>query len=143
MQQVMSVPIDSSCWLVSTATYGKAAGTLKAGIVTVLMDGSDWPIGVPIACYRVNMDDVVGGMRLLQAAASRNIVTLLWVPDSWRPDRRISDLEDFRRARRAPTCGRTDPNLHSTLGPSSSDDQASFSDAVAVQPNDGGCTLMA
>jgi hypothetical protein len=65
------------------------------------------------------------------------------VPPSWKPEKAVADLEEYRRVLRELVVSLADPHLHLIEGPDLIDHDPAFFDSVAVHPNDQGFAQMA
>lgn len=138
--ELLNLGVGGRC---STGTDGNIVGALNPNIVTVLIGVNDWQTGVPVARYRANMAEFIDGLRAVQPQVPVYVLTPLWVAESWRPAKRVADLEDYREALRALVRERRDRQLHLIEGPSLIDPLPELFDLVAVHPNDAGFASLA
>ena len=127
----------------STPSDAPVVASLNPAVVTVLMGGNDWQIGRPPDAYRRNMEDFLSELRASNPALPIWLITPLWVPPSWKPEKAVADLEEYRRALRELVSSAADPHLHLIEGPDLIDHDPALFDAVAVHPNDLGFSQMA
>ncbi|MDZ4198025.1 MAG: GDSL-type esterase/lipase family protein [Kiritimatiellia bacterium] len=127
----------------SAAENGALIGQQKGDVVSVLIGANDWQGGRPPAVFRTNMDGFLDQLRKLQPDVPVFLITPLWVPPSWKPEKAMADLEMYRQALRDLVTERKDPNLLLIEGPSLIDQESRYFDRVAVHPNDAGFAQMA
>lgn len=127
----------------STPSDGPVIASLDPAVVTVLMGGNDWQGGVPVETYRSRMQDFLSGLRRGNPTLPVFLITPLWVPPSWRPEKAVADLEEYRRVLRELVVSLADPHLHLIEGPDLIDHDPALLDSVVVHPNDRGFAQMA
>jgi len=128
---------------VSTPSDAPVVASLNPAVVTVLMGGNDWQIGRPPEAYRRNMEDFLSELRTSNPSLPICLITPLWVPPSWKPEKAVADLEEYRQALRELVSSLADPHLHLIEGPGLIDHDPALFDTVAVHPNDQGFSQMA
>jgi len=126
----------------STPSDAPVVASLNPAVVTVLMGGNDWQIGRPPEAYRRNMEDFLTELRASNPVLPIFLITPLWVPPSWKPEKAVADLEEYRQALRELVSSVADPHLHLIEGPGLIDHDPALFDTVAVHPNDRGFSQM-
>ena len=127
----------------STPSDGAVIASLTPDIVTVLIGVNDWQAGIPVATYRAHMEGFLSGLREREPNVPIYLLTPLWVPPSWKPEKAVADLEEYRQALRDMATAHPDSNLHLVEGPALIDHDPSLFNSVAVHPNDQGFAQMA
>ncbi len=126
----------------STPSDGAILSSCNPDIVTVLMGVNNWQGGTPVAIYRSHINDFLSGLRAGKPTIPIYLITPLWVSPSWKPEKAVADLEEYRAALRALIASRADPQLHLIEGSELIDHDLSLFDPVAVHPNDRGFLQM-
>jgi lysophospholipase L1-like esterase len=127
----------------STVSDGELVGSLGCDVVTVLISANDWQGGAPVDACKKRIEGFLLGLRGKQPSTPVYLITPLWVPPSWQPEKAITDLEAYRQALREVVAASADPNLKIIEGPDLIDHDPKNFDVVAVHPNDAGFTMMA
>lgn len=127
----------------SSANDGALIASLSCDAVLMLIGVNDWQCGISVAKYQANIEGFIKNLRAKQPSAPLIIITPLWVPPSWKPEKTAADLEGYREVLRKIVAGSHDANIKLVEGPDLIDHDPKYFDSCAVHPNDAGFAMMA
>jgi lysophospholipase L1-like esterase len=125
------------------AEDGARLAGIDGDIYTVAIGVNNWQGGTELGMFRDNISGLLKGLLGGRPDARIYVITPLWVPPTWRPEKAKYPLEDYRRVIREVVADLAEERVVLIEGPSLIDHDTSLFDKVAVHPNDKGFAQIA
>lgn len=125
------------------AADGARLAGIEGEIYSIAIGVNNWQGGTDLEVFRTNMNGLLMGLLAGRPDARIFVITPLWVPPTWQPEKARYPLEDYRAVIRDVVAELTDDRLALVDGPDLIDHDVALFDKVAVHPNDAGFAQMA
>lgn len=119
-------------------TDGDYLGAIDADLVTISMGVNNWQGGTELEAFRGQITGLLARLRKARPTTPVRVVTPLWVPPTWQPERAKYPLAEYRAIIREVVASRTDPNVRLIDGETLIDHDPALFGRTGPQPNDKG-----